>query len=99
MRFSFGRQLMAVCAALFFVSSAVSARAAKITAFTGATIHTAAGQTLKTGTLIIKDGSILEVGPADQVTVPDDAERIDVTGKTIIPGLVDSHSHLGVYSR
>lgn len=68
-------------------------------AFRGARIHTAAGPVIDHGTLIIADGRIVAVGPSDQVAVPAAAKVIDVAGKVIIPGLVDSHSHLGVYSR
>ena len=82
-----------------YLATIQTAAAAKTTAYTGATIHTAAGHSYQPGTLVIQDGKILDVGPADTVAVPDDAERIDVSGKVIIPGLVDSHSHLGVYSR
>lgn len=99
MQFSLGRRLKTAWAVLLCVSFASPVSAAKTSAFTGATIHTATGQTFKPGTLVVQDGKIVDVGPADQVAVPDDAERIDVAGKTIIPGLVDSHSHLGVYSR
>lgn len=75
------------------------ARAGDTVAYTGATIRTAAGKTFQPGTLIVRDGKIAEVGPSDEVVVPDDAKRVDLTGKVVIPGLVDSHSHLGVYSR
>ncbi|HVX11134.1 MAG TPA: amidohydrolase family protein [Pirellulales bacterium] len=80
-------------------SAAAFAHAGQPTAYTGATIHTANGQTFQSGTLLVQDGKILEVGAADQVAVPADAQRVDLAGKVVIPGLVDSHSHLGVYSR
>ncbi|HVW38209.1 MAG TPA: amidohydrolase family protein, partial [Pirellulales bacterium] len=69
------------------------------TAYVGAKILTAAGQTFEPGVILVEKGKIVEIGPSDKVTVPDDAKQVDLTGKTIIPGLVDSHSHLGVYSR
>ena len=94
-----GRQTSAALLALFSLLPTATAEAAKQTAYVGATIHTAAGKTYQHGTLVVQDGKILAVGPADEVAVPDDAERLDVNGKVIIPGLVDSHSHLGVYSR
>lgn len=94
-----GRAIAAALLLTVCLTSARQAAAAKTTAYTGATVHTAAGQTHKPGTLVVQDGKILDVGPADQVAVPDDAERVDASGKVIIPGLVDSHSHLGVYSR
>lgn len=68
-------------------------------AFRGARIHTAAGPTIENGTLVIDEGRIQEVIASDRIILPADAKIIDVTGKVIIPGLVDSHSHLGVYSR
>ncbi|HEX7378302.1 MAG TPA: amidohydrolase family protein [Pirellulales bacterium] len=93
---------LTVCAryalALFCLLPSI-ALAGKPKAYTGAKIHTAAGKTFSPGTLLTQDGKILEVGPADQVAVPEDAERIDLSGKVVIPGLVDSHSHLGVYAR
>lgn len=69
------------------------------TAFRGAKILTAAGAVYDPGTLIIKDGKIAAVGPQHETPIPDGAAVHDVKGKVIIPGLVDSHSHLGVYSR
>ena len=65
----------------------------------GARIHTVAGPVIENGTLVIEDGRIVEIGPSDKVAAPTGAKVINVSGKVIIPGLVDSHSHLGVYSR
>ncbi len=72
---------------------------AEATVFRGARVHTAAGPVIENGTLIIQNGRIEEVIESDRIILPPDAKIIDVTGKVIIPGLVDSHSHLGVYSR
>lgn len=94
LRFGFVLALLNLLAAL-----GASAEAGQATAYTGATIHTAAGQTFQPGTLVVQDGKVVDVGLSDKVTVADDARRVDVSGKVIIPGLVDSHSHLGVYSR
>ena len=43
--------------------------------------------------VVIKDNKILAVGKRDSVKVPDGARVIDVTGKTIVPGFVDTHYH------
>jgi Tol biopolymer transport system component/imidazolonepropionase-like amidohydrolase len=43
--------------------------------------------------VIIKDNRIEAVGKASDISVPEDAQVIDVTGKTIIPGLIDTHAH------
>jgi Tol biopolymer transport system component len=48
---------------------------------------------IENGVVIVKDNRILAVGPADSVEVPDGARVIDVTGKTLVPGFVDTHYH------
>ena len=64
-------------------------------AFTGARIIPIAGDEIPDGVLVIHQGKIQAVGPASSVRIPAGAERIDVSGKVIMPGLVDSHSHIG----
>lgn len=46
------------------------------------------------GDVVVTDNRIVAVGPAGKVAVPGGARIIDVTGKTIVPGFVDTHSHL-----
>ncbi len=67
------------------------------TAFTNARIITIAGETIDSGTLVVQDGKIVAVGSdADGgARVPDGAEVYDAAGLTIMPGLVDTHSHIG----
>lgn len=64
-------------------------------AFQGAKLITISGNEIANGVLIIQNGEITDVGPADEVDIPRRAEVIDVSGKVIMPGLVDSHSHIG----
>lgn len=45
-------------------------------------------------TVIVRDGRIAEVGPAGQVTIPDGVRTMDLSGRTVIPGLVGLHDHL-----
>jgi enamidase len=45
-------------------------------------------------TLIIRDGNILALGPARSTRVSDGAQAMDLTGKSVIPGLVMMHEHL-----
>src|SRR3546814_10225326 len=56
-------------------------------------------EVIDNGTIIVKDGRIEQIGPADRIRVPDGAEVIIVDGKTIIPGLIDVHAHLTVIPR
>jgi imidazolonepropionase-like amidohydrolase len=60
------------------------------------TIMTAAGPSIASGAVLVRDGRIAAVGT--QVDAPDGATVIDGTGKVLTPGLIDVHSHLGVYA-
>lgn len=64
-------------------------------AITNATVLVGNGERIDGGTVIMRDGVIEAVG-AD-VTVPDDVRVIDADGQWVTPGLIDTHSHLGVY--
>ncbi|PKM18570.1 MAG: amidohydrolase [Gammaproteobacteria bacterium HGW-Gammaproteobacteria-15] len=66
------------------------------TAIVGATILTAAGPQLNGGTVILQNGKILQVG--ENIAIPADAVVIDGKGKWVTPGIIDIHSHLGVFS-
>jgi imidazolonepropionase-like amidohydrolase len=64
-------------------------------AFVGARLIPIEGEEIQRGVLVISQGKIVAVGAESAVTIPVDAERIDVTGKTIMPGLICTHSHIG----
>lgn len=49
---------------------------------------------LQNQTVIVKNGSIAEIGDAKKIKVPKDAQIVDAKGKYLIPGLVDMHTHL-----
>jgi imidazolonepropionase-like amidohydrolase len=59
------------------------------------TVMTAAGPTIPNGAVLFRDGRIVSVGPS--VEVPQGATVIDGRGKYLTPGVIDTHSHLGVY--
>ncbi|MEK7667199.1 MAG: amidohydrolase family protein, partial [Gemmatimonadota bacterium] len=63
----------------------------RLVAITNATILTASHGTIERGTILIRDGRIAEVGT--NVQVPAGAQVIDGTGKYVMPGIIDSHSH------
>lgn len=61
-----------------------------------ATILTAAGPRLDNASILLRDNKVAAVGA--NVEAPADAVVVDGTGKWVTPGLIDTHSHLGVYS-
>jgi imidazolonepropionase-like amidohydrolase len=64
-------------------------------AFVGVRLHPVSGPPIDDGVLIIQDAKITAIGPRDSVSIPPETEIIDLEGRTIIPGLVCTHSHLG----
>ena len=61
-----------------------------------ATVLTAAGPELQGASVVIADGEIVAVGT--DVAMPAGATIIDGQGKWVTPGLIDTHSHIGVYA-
>ncbi len=69
--------------------------AAQMRAFTGATIIDGnGGKPIANGVVLIDGQTIKAVGPISRVSIPKDAERINVSGKYIVPGLMDANVHL-----
>lgn len=68
-----------------------------VRAFVGARLidGTGAGP-VEDATLVVRDGRIEAVGPAGAVEVPADAERVEVGGRTIVPGFINGHGHVGI---
>jgi imidazolonepropionase-like amidohydrolase/Tol biopolymer transport system component len=50
---------------------------------------------IENGTIVVEANRIVAVGPSSSVQVPAGARRIDVKGKTIMPGIIDVHAHVG----
>ena len=61
-----------------------------------ATILTATGEEIENGSIAFADGKILAVGR--DVAIPDGATVVDAASRYVTPGIIDSHSHLGVYA-
>ena len=64
-------------------------------AITHATILPVSGPTIPDGTLIVHDGKIAAVGA--QIPIPAGATVLDANGQYLMPGIIDVHSHMGVY--
>jgi imidazolonepropionase-like amidohydrolase len=66
-----------------------------VVALTGARlIDGTGGPPIAAAAIVISNGRIDAAGPLSAVTIPARAQRVDVTGKTIIPGLINAHGHL-----
>jgi imidazolonepropionase-like amidohydrolase len=59
-------------------------------------VLTAAGPLIRNGAILLRDGKVAQVGAS--VDAPADAQVIDGAGKYVTPGIIDDHSHLGVYA-
>ena len=57
-------------------------------------IDVVAGRTVDKPLIIVTDGRITAVGTQGSLAVPDKARRVDLAGRTILPGLIDMHVHL-----
>ena len=63
-------------------------------AFRGATLYPISSAPIRNGVLVLRGGKIVTVGGSD-TRIPADAVVHDISGKVIMPGLVDTHSHIG----
>ncbi len=81
--------------ALLAAALTVPPARAAVDAFVGARLVPVSADEIDDGVLLVQDGRIAAVGSAASVGVPDGATVHDVTGLVIVPGLVDTHSHIG----
>jgi len=84
--------------ALCFACPAV-ARADAPIAFLVGRLHPVSSAPIDQAVMIVQNGKIVAVGTQKEVTIPEGAERHELPNAVIIPGLVDTHSHIGIYPR
>ena len=90
------KYLLALCGAFIcFAAPAFQAQSSRTRAFVGAEIIPINGPAIQNGVLVISGEKIIAVGTKATTQIPAGAEIVDVTGKVIMPGLVDTHSHIG----
>lgn len=65
-------------------------------AIKGGTIYTITRGIINDGVILIDKGKILEVG--NDVSIPEDAKVVDASQNYVLPGMIDAHTHLGIYS-
>jgi imidazolonepropionase-like amidohydrolase len=67
-----------------------------IKVFVGARVIDGTGRPpIENAVVVVRSGRIEAIGPAGKVSIPAGAERLDVSGKTIIPGIINAHGHVG----
>jgi imidazolonepropionase-like amidohydrolase len=95
------RILLVLCAVVFsaFLTNGLAAQENQTHAtvvLRGAKIYPVSGPPIEHGVLVVTNGQIVAVGSEGKVSVPDGAIVLDVSGKIVMPGIVDSHSHIGI---
>ena len=83
------RILFVLCLAAAFLASAA---AGQDLALKGGTVITVTKGTIENGTVVIRNGKITAVGK--DVSIPPGIKVIDCSGKYVLPGIIDSHSHI-----
>lgn len=79
----------------FFAGSPIPARAQDTAAYSGARVITGEDRApIENGTFVVREGRFVAVGPANAVSVPAGARRVDLAGMTVMPAIVDAHTHL-----
>jgi imidazolonepropionase-like amidohydrolase len=68
----------------------------QVTLIQDATVLTGDGGRIEEGEVLMRDGKIVAIGPS--IAAPEGAVVIDASGKWVTPGIIDNHSHLGVYA-
>jgi imidazolonepropionase-like amidohydrolase len=89
--------LLIACAAVALWSVTAPAQQPGSTiAFTGARVIDGTDRpAVDNATILVRGGRITAMGPASGVSIPAGAQRVPLGGKTVIPGLVNAHGHVG----
>jgi imidazolonepropionase-like amidohydrolase len=87
-----GLSLIAACSG---GNNTETSQGAGVTAFEGARVIVGDDSApIENATILVRDGRISEVGAGGSVQVPDGATRVDLSGKTVMPAILDGHVHL-----
>jgi imidazolonepropionase-like amidohydrolase len=93
-----GGNVVALVAAFALGGLAIPARAQApaggATAYEGARIIVGDGRVIENGTLLVEGAKITQAGAAADVRVPAGAARVNLAGKTVMPDIIDTHTHL-----
>ena len=93
--FGFG---FVACAVVCFAATAVHAQTAQVTAIrAGRLFDSKSGKVAENQVILVEEEKITAVGPADRVQIPAGAQVIDLSKGTVLPGLIDGHTHVFGY--
>ena len=71
-----------------------SLRAGGAVVYEGARLIVGDGKTIESSAFVVENGRISQVGARGQIKAPAGASRVDLTGKTVMPAIVDAHTHM-----
>ena len=92
-----GLPLIAACAG---ADDNQASEGAGVTVFEGARLIVGNDSApIENATFLVRDGQIMQVGSMGDVPVPEGATLVNLTGKTVMPGIVDTHTHLRTDAR
>ena len=95
-----GRMNVLVCCALLGSAGSLAVRSqtrgpAAATLYSGARLIVGDGGVIEDGAFLVRDGQIAAIGRKGAVDAPAGAARLDLTGKTVMPAMINAHVHIG----
>src|ERR1051326_1307043 len=87
--------LFRLFAAAVFAVLATTGVARAQTLFEGARLMTGDGSVIENSAFVVTGNQISQVGKKGEVSLPANGKRVDLTGKTVMPALIDAHVHMG----
>ena len=91
--------LLAVLAAACGGAAPEEPEGAGVTAYEGARVIVGNGDVIETGTILVEEDRLTAVGVGTSVEVPEGAARVDLSGRTVMPAIIDTHVHLRAENR
>ena len=88
------RRFAAVLTVVVFCLTLLSAQTRRVAIHAGHLLDVKSGKTLNDQIVVVENGKIVSSTPAAEAKVPSDAMRIELPNATVLPGMIDAHTHL-----